>query len=167
MKKVFNLLAACLTLCLVACGDPNPPIDNPDKDLPAYLSKDKKSEMTIFVGVKPVTKDTTIVLDTPQFDRLDEVDFFEFKGNVENVDGFRVSVKRSSKGLNDQFCAGTCLMGNGELTQDFDFPMTGTTSTGYYAHFYPTATQKAEQIAYTFRNHDRAITITVKYEYNK
>lgn len=170
MKNVLKVMAVLMAVALVAC-DPtsqNPPVE--DEDLPAFLDGSKKSTMMVSMGGLVLSKDTTITVTEFEKDELASAgreNVATLRGKVQGVEGFRVSVHRSDAGLEDEFCAAdNCRMGDGEVDQDFDFVLRGTDSADWYTHFYQPANGKAQNTyTYTFKNHDKAIKLTIKYEF--
>ncbi len=172
MKNVLKVMAMLMAVALVAC-DPvsqNPPVV--DEDLPSFLDGSKNSTMVVSMNGMMLTKDTTISVTEFEKDELASAGkeyVATLRGKVQGVEGFRVSVHRSETGLEDEFCAAdNCRMGDGEVDQDFDFVLRGTDAADWYTHFYPqSGKQSGTTYTYTFKNHEKAIKLTIKYVFEK
>lgn len=110
-----------------------------------------------------ITKDTTIIVTNYEED-WDGNPEMTAKGKVSSTSNkITITIKRSAEGLNDQFCLGACLQGNGEKTQVEELPL-GPVNI-WFTHFYPTEPSETT-IAYTFDDGvNPAITLTIKYSY--
>ena len=113
--------------------------------------------------VTTITKDTTFIVTNYEED-WDGNPEMTAKGEVSSTSNkITVTIERSAEGLNDQFCLGACLQGNGEKTQVEEFPL-GPVNI-WFTHFYPTEPSETT-IAYTFDDGvNPAITLTIKYSY--
>lgn len=113
--------------------------------------------------VTTITKDTTFIVTNYEED-WDGNPEMSAKGQVSSTsDKITVTIERSAEGLNDQFCLGACLQGNGEKIQVEELTL-GPVNI-WLAHFYPTEPSETT-IAYTFDDGvNPAITLTVKYSY--
>ena len=113
--------------------------------------------------VTTITKDTTFIV-TNYEENWDGKPEMSAKGQVSSTsDKITVTIERSTEGLNDQFCLGACLQGNGEKTQVEELTL-GPVNI-WLAHFYPTEPSETT-IAYTFDDGvNPAITLTIKYSY--
>ena len=113
--------------------------------------------------VTTITKDTTFIV-TNYGEDWDGNPEMTAKGEVSSTSNkITVTIERSAEGLNDQFCLGACLQGNGEKTQVEEFTL-GSLNI-WFTHFYPTEPSETT-IAYTFDDGvNPAITLTIKYSY--
>lgn len=113
--------------------------------------------------VTTITKDTTFIVTNYEED-WDGNPEMSAKGQVSSTsDKITVTIERSAEGLNDQFCLGACLRGNGEKTQVEELKL-GPVNI-WLAHFYPTEPSETT-IAYTFDDGvNPSITLTIKYSY--
>lgn len=113
--------------------------------------------------VTTITKDTTFIVTNYEED-WDGNPEMTAKGEVSSTSNkITVTIERSAEGLNDQFCLGACLQGNGEKTQVEELTL-GPVNI-WLAHFYPTEPSETT-IAYTFDDGvNPAITLTIKYSY--
>lgn len=113
--------------------------------------------------VTTITKDTTFIVTNYEED-WDGNPEMTAKGEVSSTSNkITVTIERSAEGLNDQFCLGACLQGNGEKTQVEEFTL-GSLNI-WFTHFYPTEPSETT-IAYTFDDGvNPAITLTIKYSY--
>lgn len=113
--------------------------------------------------VTTITKDTTFIVTNYEED-WDGNPEMSARGQVSSTsDKITVTIERSAEGLNDQFCLGACLQGNGEKIQVEELTL-GPVNI-WLAHFYPTEPSETT-IAYTFDDGvNPAITLTVKYSY--
>ena len=113
--------------------------------------------------VTTITKDTTIIVTNYEED-WDGNPEMTAKGEVSSTSNkITVTIERSAEGLNDQFCLGACLQGNGEKIQVEELTL-GPVNI-WLAHFYPTEPSETS-IAYTFDDGvNPAITLTIKYSY--
>lgn len=113
--------------------------------------------------VTTITKDTTFIVTNYEED-WDGNPEMTAKGEASSTSNkITVTIERSAEGLNDQFCLGACLQGNGEKTQVEEFPL-GPVNI-WFTHFYPTEPSETT-IAYTFDDGvNPAITLTIKYSY--
>jgi hypothetical protein len=110
-----------------------------------------------------ITKDTTIIVTNYEED-WDGNPEMTAKGKVSSTSNkITITIERSAEGLNDQFCLGACLQGNGEKIQVEELTL-GPVNI-WLAHFYPTEPSETT-IAYTFDDGvNPAITLTIKYSY--
>ena len=113
--------------------------------------------------VTTITKDTTFIVTNYEED-WDGNPEMTAKGEVSSTSNkITVTIERSAEGLNDQFCLGACLQGNGEKTQVEELTL-GPLNI-WLTHFYPTEPSETT-IAYTFDDGvNPAITLTIKYSY--
>jgi hypothetical protein len=113
--------------------------------------------------VTTITKDTTFIVTNYEED-WDGNPEMSAKGQVSSTSNkITVTIERSAEGLNDQFCLGACLQGNGEKIQVEELTL-GPVNI-WLAHFYPTEPSETS-IAYTFDDGvNPAITLTIKYSY--
>ena len=113
--------------------------------------------------VTTITKDTTFIVTNYEED-WDGNPEMTAKGEVSSTSNkITVTIERSAEGLNDQFCLGACLQGNGEKIQVEELTL-GPVNI-WLAHFYPTEPSETS-IAYTFDDGvNPAITLTIKYSY--
>ena len=113
--------------------------------------------------VTTITKDTTFIV-TNYGEDWDGNPEMSAKGQVSSTsDKITITIERSAEGLNDQFCLGTCLQGNGEKIQVEELTL-GPVNI-WLAHFYPTEPSETT-IAYTFDDGvNPSITLTIKYSY--
>lgn len=113
--------------------------------------------------VTTITKDTTFIVTNYEED-WDGNPEMTAKGEVSSTSNkITVTIERSAEGLNDQFCLGACLQGNGEKTQVEELTL-GPVNI-WLAHFYPTEPSETT-IAYTFDDGvNPTITLTIKYSY--
>jgi hypothetical protein len=111
-----------------------------------------------------ITKDTTIIVTNYEED-WDGNPEMTAKGKVSSTSNkITITIERSAEGLNDQFCLGSCLQGNGKKTQVEELTL-GSANNIWFAHFYPTEPSETT-IAYTFDDGvNPAITLTIKYSY--
>jgi hypothetical protein len=111
-----------------------------------------------------ITKDTTIIVTNYEED-WDGNPEMTAKGKVSSTSNkITITIERSAEGLNDQFCLGSCLQGNGEKTQVEELTL-GPVNNIWFAHFYPTEPSETT-IAYTFNDGvNPAITLTIQYNY--
>lgn len=114
--------------------------------------------------VTTITKDTTFIVTNYKED-WDGNPEMTAKGEVNSTSNkITVTIERSAEGLNDQFCLGACLQGNGEKTQVEELTL-GPVKNIWLTHFYPTEPSETT-IAYTFDDGvNPAITLTIKYSY--
>ena len=114
--------------------------------------------------VTTITKDTTFIVTNYEED-WDGNPEMTAKGEVNSTSNkITVTIERSAEGLNDQFCLGACLQGNGEKTQVEELTL-GPVKNIWFTHFYPTEPSETT-IAYTFDDGvNPAITLTIKYSY--
>lgn len=167
MKKFFYVLLSAAALCLfTACGEPDGP-DKPD-DRPEFLDPSKPSSMEVFCMGKPILDDTTIEVTESHEDELSGNVMMEVRGTVSGAQAFRVTIKRSDAGREDELCAGIqCVPGDGELAQDIDYKLpAGQTSAAWYAHYTPSESG-VYTVTYSFQNYDRTINLTINYNYKK
>ena len=113
--------------------------------------------------VTTITKDTTFIVTNYEED-WDGNPEMTAKGEVSSTSNkITMTIERSAEGLNDQFCLGACLQGNGEKTQVEELTL-GPVNI-WFTHFYPTEPSETT-IAYTFDDGvNPAITLTIKYSY--
>ena len=116
-----------------------------------------------------ITKDTTIVVTEYEYDEDLEETTMEVKGNFysDETQNITVTITRQHTGIYDEFCAaGTCKLGNEELTQVCEFTVgTDSFKRSWYAHYKPLEAG-TETIVYTFNDgKNPAIALTVKYSY--
>jgi hypothetical protein len=114
--------------------------------------------------VTTITKDTTFIVTNYEED-WDGNPEMTAKGKVSSTSNkITITIERSAEGLNDQFCLGACLQGNGEKTQVEELTL-GPVNNIWFAHFYPTEPSETT-ITYTFDDGvNPAITLTIKYSY--
>ena len=114
--------------------------------------------------VTTITRDTTIIV-TNYEEEWDGNPEMTARGKVSSEsDKITMTIERSAEGLNDQFCLGSCLQGNGKKTQVEELTL-GSANNIWFAHFYPTEPSETT-IAYTFDDGvNPAITLTIKYSY--
>lgn len=153
-------------LCMLsACGPQNDPDPkDPDDETPEYLDKSKASSMVVYLGLVPVSGDTTITV-TEAEQSLSGAVQMGVSGKISGVKAFRVTATRSEADQKDELCAGVqCVPGDGELTQDFDYSLMGNTEASWYTHYTPVK-EGVYTVKYCFQNYNRSITLTVKYDY--
>lgn len=169
MKKVlFKSLIAILAMSMMACEPTNGP-EQPqepveENEQPAFLDKSTASEMVVFVGEQQLVDGMEITLSEAE-ENADGDKIIYLRGEVLNVEGFRMTATRADAGYHEEFCSGSsCMPGNEEATQDFDiFLRGGAKVTDWQIHFYPQeGTQQV--VKYTFKNHDRELTLKVTYK---
>ena len=114
--------------------------------------------------VTTITKDTTFIVTNYEED-WDGNPEMTAKGQVSSSSSkITMTIERSAEGLNDQFCLGGCLQGNGKKKQVVDITLTSENNI-WLAHFYPTEPSETI-ISYKFDDGvNPAITLTVKYSY--
>lgn len=164
MKKFFYVFLSCAMLSMLpACG-PDEPTPDPDvEETPEYLDKSKNSQMVVTLGASVLTKDTTVEV-TEVTPSLSGALTMEVSGTVSGVSAFRVTATRSEEGQKEELCAGTCMISDGELTQNFDFTIGDASTTTWKAHYTP-AKQGVYTVKYSFQNYNRTLNLTVKYNY--
>lgn len=111
-------------------------------------------------GIGAIGNDTTIVVTAHHTDPITGKEEMEVRGSI-IAEHIYVDTERSAADLDDQLCIGTCVNGNGETTQLFDFNVAGYSS--WFAHYYPRDMQPAV-ITYRFYNNARSLRLTVKYQ---
>lgn len=113
----------------------------------------------------PITKDTTITVSTYEEDFFTGEVVMSLYGDLSTTSkDIKVTITRYVTGINDQFCMGSCYVGNGELKQELDLTLFQTPSS-WFTHFYPTEAS-ATPITYTFNDGVNApIALTVRYCY--
>ena len=114
--------------------------------------------------VTTITKDTTFIVTNYEED-WDGNPEMTAKGQVSSSSSkITMTIERSAEGLNDQFCLGGCLQGNGKKKEVVDITLTSENNI-WLAHFYPTEPSETI-ISYKFDDGvNPAITLTVKYSY--
>lgn len=114
--------------------------------------------------VTTITKDTTFIVTNYEED-WDGNPEMTAKGQVSSSSSkITMTIERSAEGLNDQFCLGGCLQGNGKQKEVVDITLRPESNI-WLAHFYPTEPSETI-ISYKFDDGvNPAITLTVKYSY--
>lgn len=116
-----------------------------------------------------ITENTTICLTEYEWDEDLEEATMGITGNLysDESQNITITITRQNSGINDQLCAGgSCIPGNGELTQVCDFTIGSKPFLrSWFTHYYP---QEAgnEVISYEFNDGvNPTITLTIKYSY--
>lgn len=119
--------------------------------------------------ITEVTENTTILVTEYEWDEDLEEATMGITGNLysDESQNITVTITRQNSGINDQLCAGgSCIPGNGELTQVCDFTIGSKPfQRSWFTHYYP---QEAgnEVISYEFNDGvNPTITLTIKYSY--
>lgn len=131
----------------------------------SFSSLDENEEEVITY----ITKDTTIVVSEYTEDLLTGKTLMEVTGYVSTPSELiHVDIQRSTTGIKDQFCMGTCFEGNAETFEQHDISVLPDNPTSWFAHFYPTE-PGTTTITYFFDNGcncpEGRKSITVKYCY--
>lgn len=124
------------------------------------------AEWHITANEYDILSDTTIIVTDYELDDLAGEIVMTVEGALfsDESEDITVDVTRSEAGISDQVCAGTCINGNGETTQRFEFDIENPL-TGWYAHYYP-ATEGEVTITYAFSDGvNPTRTLTVRYLY--
>ena len=87
----------------------------------------------------------------------------EIKGTLLCSGALTVTISRSSAGLEDQFCCGQCLYGNGQTEETLHF--SPNSETEWFAHYMP-APNSHETIVYTFTDYEETRALTIHYNYS-
>lgn len=149
MKKIFTTL--CMASMLLTAY----------ADMTLSLTSFDENEEEVITNI---TKDTTIVVTDFVENEFTGAPEMAVYGNVTtDSKSIKVTIERSEIGINDQFCLGTCVNGNGELKEELTLQ---PENNAWFTHYYPT-TPSTVTIAYTFNDGiNPAIKLTVDYNYS-
>jgi len=113
-----------------------------------------------------ITKDTTLVITDFEEDVFSGEVLMEARGYVSSESStMNVYIERSTLGMADQFCLGSCINGNEELSQTLEGLAMMSGDNLWFVHYYP-KTVGTETIAYTFNDGiNPAIKLTIEYVY--
>lgn len=117
-----------------------------------------------------ITKDTTIIVTEYEYDEDLEEAIMELKGQLysDESQAITVTIQRPETGIKDQFCpAGSCIPGNGELTQVCEFTVgTAAFQRSWSIHYTPQVAGN-KTISYLFNDGvNPVLKMTVVYSYN-
>lgn len=114
---------------------------------------------------KELVSGDTVYVDEAPIDFITQQPTMELRGFItSDVPLIEVDVTRVSSGLSDQLCIGSCVNGNGEEAQHFEFRVNAEQQYDWYAHFMPMTAGKYP-ITYTFTAGEEIFTVTAVYRY--
>ncbi len=104
-----------------------------------------------------------ITLTEPEQDILTGEDMFTITGSLIAPEQLTVTITRPSTDIVDEFCcAGECVYGNGETSEEIHFNTNGLTN--WFVHYTPSS-ESAVTILYTFSDGVDERRLTVHYNY--
>lgn len=152
MKKIFTTFLM-VSFVLTAQGSLTLSINNYDEN----------DELII----TDIINDTTIVVSDYEEDFFTGSYVMAVNGSLAIASApadLTIRIARQAEGIHDEFCLGTCISGNGEISQEIPLYLNNMYNQ-WFTHFYPTE-PSITVVAYTFDDGtDSAITLTVKYCY--